>query len=149
MGKKVDIQPTSLEVLKEYANGEIVEFPPFAKNQPFAARIKRPSIVALMKKGKIPNHLMQSATMLFNGTKTKQDELKNENLLPEMLEVIEVLADSAFIEPTWQQLQEAGIELTADQMMFIFEYTQGGVKALKPFRGESADTASNNNVKNV
>ena len=38
------------------------------------------------------------------------------------------------IEPTYDDVINAGLELSDDQMMAIFNYTQSGVKALENFR---------------
>lgn len=127
--KQLEITPIS--TLKDYAAGEIVEFPPFSPGQKFVARIKRPSMMMLMKTGKIPNTLMSTASNLFAGNDVGAKD--NENVYTEVLDIIEVLAEASFIEPTWAELQEAGIELTDEQYTFLFNYTQRGVKALEPF----------------
>ena len=40
------------------------------------------------------------------------------------------------MEPTLQQIKSAGLELSDDQIMAIFSYTQVGVKALESFRSK-------------
>lgn len=141
------LQVTPLTTLKEYAKGELVEFPPFAEGQPFVARIKRPSMMVLMKTGKIPNQLMTTANSLFGGTPL--DGKDDAEVYKEVLGIIEVIAEASFIEPSWQDLTDAGLTLTDDQYTFLFNYTQKGVKALEPFRGEQQDTGSNQLVKGV
>lgn len=124
------LEVTPITTLKEYSNGEIVMFPPFSENKPFVARVKRPSMMVLMKTGKIPNSLLTAASALFSG------DMKTENdseAYKDILGVIEVLAEASFLEPTWSELQEAGIELTDEQYTFLFNYIQRGVKALEPF----------------
>lgn len=128
------LQVTPLSTLKEYAKGEIVEFPPFAEGLPFVARLKRPSMMVLMKTGKIPNQLMATANSLFSGD-TSDAEI-NEEFYKEVLDIIEVIAEASFIEPSWAELKEANIELTDEQYTFLFNYTQKGIKALEPFRAE-------------
>ena len=125
------LKVTPIDDLLKYSRGELVEFPPFAENQPFVARLKRPSMMVLMKTGKIPNSLLSTANALFSGTSNVEED---ENFYKEILEVIEVVAEAAFLEPTWREIKDAGIELTDDQMTFLFNYTQKGVKALEPFR---------------
>lgn len=127
---------TSIEQLKEYANGQVVELPPFAEGQPFVVRMKRPSIMVLVKTGKVPNRLITMANQLFLGSK-KMDE-KNAKLLPEMFEVFDAIVESSLVEPKYSEIKEAGIELTDDQLMAIFNYTQSGVKALERFHKEPA-----------
>lgn len=129
-----DLQVTTLEQLKEYANGQIVELPPFAERQPFVARMKRPSILGLVEQGKIPNILLSTAQSLFMGTKVKGED--EDAMLQNTLNVINILAKESFISPTFEELKEAGIQLTDDQLMFVFNYAQNGPKALKNFRSE-------------
>ena len=137
---------TSLSQLTKYTEGQVVELPSFAEGQPFVARIRRPSMLALAKSGKIPNSLLSTANGLFLGSgKGKTDD----RYLQEVFDVLDVVCDACFIEPTWKELQEAGIELTDDQYMFIFNYTQTGVKALEPFRGKQGDPAPVGNGETV
>lgn len=133
------MEVTSLEALKSYSMGQLVELPPFAEGQTFVARLKRPSMLALVKAGRIPNSLLQSANTLFiNGT---MDE-KNKGAMSDVMEILDTVCDACFIEPTYQQIKDAGIQLTDDQMMFVFSYSQRGVKALDPFRQEPKDLAA-------
>ena len=66
---------TSLRTLQGYAEGQVVELPPFGEGQPFVARICRPSMLVLAKSGKIPNSLLETANSLFVDGKpnTKKD----------------------------------------------------------------------------
>lgn len=125
---------TSLDSLQEYGRGAIVQLPSFAENQPFVARLRRPSMMVLAKSGKIPNALLSTANSLFikGGV-----DAANESVMQDVLSVVDVLCAAAFVEPTYEQIQDAGVELTDEQYMFIFNYTQQGIKALQPFRGES------------
>lgn len=133
------MEVTSLEALKSYSMGQLVELPPFAEGQTFVARLKRPSMLALVKAGRIPNSLLQSANTLFiSGT---MDE-KNKGAMSDVMEILDTVCDACFVEPTYQQIKDAGIQLTDDQMMFVFSYSQRGVKALDPFRQEPKDLAA-------
>lgn len=129
-----ELKITSLDTLHEYASGTVVELPPFAEGQPFVARIRRPSMMALVKSGKIPNSLLSTANSLFlRGGVDVQDDAS----MSQLFDLFDILCDACFIEPTYQQIKEAGVELTDDQYTFIFQFSQQGVKALEPFRGES------------
>lgn len=121
---------TSIASLSLYAQGQLVELPGFGEGQPFFARLRRPSILGLTKSGKIPNALLSAATELFTGEKDKNDPVD----LSEIVGVVEVICEAAFVEPTYQQIQEVGIQLTDEQLMAVFNYSQRGVKALEPFR---------------
>lgn len=121
---------TSIADLQSYAGGSVVELPPFSENQPFIARLRRPSLLMLMKNGKIPNTLLSKATQLFDGN--TEELFENENSMAEVFDVMEIMCEASFLEPTYKEIKDAGIELTDDQMMFIFNYSQQGVNAITP-----------------
>ena len=125
---------TKLSKLAEYSKGQIVEFPKFGEGQPFVARLRRPSMLSLAKSGKIPNSLLNSATTLFNNDMANAD--LNETFLKEMYEVMEVICEASFVEPTYKEIVESGVELTDEQMIFVFNYSQRGVQSLNSFRSE-------------
>ena len=126
-------QPNSIQDLISYSQGQIVKLPDFSEGQPFYARLRRPSMLSLMSNGKIPNSLVITANRLFNG---KGMDDRNENSMSEVLQLLEVICESAFVEPSYKELKEAGVHLTDQQYMAVFNYTQEGVKALEPFRRE-------------
>lgn len=137
---------TSIEKLMEYSKGNIVQLPDFAEGQPFVARLRRPSIMALAKSGAIPNSLLTTANSLFmKGGVDPEDNA----VMKDVFEVFDILCDATFVEPTYKDIKDNGIELTDDQYMFIFNYTQNGVKALEPFRGQSEHTESAGNSTEV
>lgn len=126
---------TSLSDLQTYASGSVVRFPDFAEGQPFVARVRRPSMLVLAKNGKIPNSLLTSAGQLFSKGGNGMDA-DNPNMLKEVFGICEVICEATLIQPSFAQIKEAGIELTDEQLMAIFNYTQSGVKALQSFRKE-------------
>lgn len=129
------IKVTTLTELKSYAKGAIVELPSFADGQSFVARLKRPSMLGMVKQGKIPNTLLVKANELFvqGGAGVDPEE---ENMMDEMMGVLELMAQETFVEPTYEDIKESGVELTDEQLMFVFNYAQQGVKALESFRAE-------------
>lgn len=127
-------QITSLEQLKQYANGNIVRLPDFAEGQPFVAKLKRPSILGMAKRGKIPNSLLVKANDLF--VQSGSLDTEENSMMQEIYDVINLIASETFVEPTYDEIKSTGIELTDEQMMFIFNYSQQGVKALESFRTE-------------
>lgn len=127
-------QVTSLEQLKQYANGNIVRLPDFADGQPFIAKLKRPSILGMAKQGKIPNSLLVKTNELF--VQSGSLDTEENSMMQEIYDVIDLIASETFVEPTYDEIKSTGIELTDEQMMFIFNYSQQGVKALESFRTE-------------
>lgn len=126
---------TTLADLQNYAAGTIVRFPDFAEGQPFVARVRRPSMLVLAKQGKIPNTLLTAAGELFSKGGAGMDA-DNENMLSDVYGICEVIARASLVQPTYDEIQQAGMELSDDQIMAIFNYTQNGVKALESFRKE-------------
>nr|DAG58772.1 MAG TPA: hypothetical protein [Bacteriophage sp.] len=127
---------TSISQLNEYAKGQLVELPSFGEGQPFFARLRRPSMLALAKSGKIPNSLLATANRMFDSNL----DTKNESMLKDFYMVMETILEAAFIEPTYQEIKDAGVQLSDDQMIFVFNYTQQGVRALDQFRPHGKNT---------
>lgn len=125
---------TSITDLKRYAAGQVVELPSFADGMPFVAQLRRPSMLFLAKTGQIPNTLLSKAGQLFNrgGAGLDADDA---NMLSDVYDIAMVVVNAALVSPTLDEIHEAGLELADDQIMAIFNYTQGGIKALESFRG--------------
>jgi len=123
---------TSISALKRQSLGEVVSLPGFIDGEDFIVRMRRPSLLSLVRKGKIPNTLLNEATELFNnGTSTVG---VNGNTLEDMMDVIDIICDASLLEPTYKEIQDNGIELTDEQLMAIFAYSQRGVNGLRQFR---------------
>lgn len=125
---------TNIIDLKRYAAGQVVELPPFADGMPFVAQLRRPSMLFLAKTGQIPNTLLSKAGQLFNGGGAGLDA-DDANMLSDVYDIAMVIVNAALVSPTLGEIHEAGLELADDQIMAIFNYTQGGIKALESFRG--------------
>ena len=123
---------TSIYDLQRYAKGQIVRLPDFAEGQPFVARMRRPSLLIMAKSGKIPNRLLSTATNLFNGGNDKN--ANTDSLLSDTYDVCEAIAEAALVEPTLSDIKNSGIELSANQLIAIFNYAQRGIEALDNFR---------------
>lgn len=91
---------TSLDQLRQYAAGQIIELPAFSEDQPFVARIKRPSMLALAKANKIPNSLLLTANNLFAGAGVDK---KKPEALKDVFSVLVSSARLAFVDPTYQE----------------------------------------------
>ncbi len=123
---------TTIYDLQQYAGGQIVRLPDFAEGQPFVARMRRPSLLIMAKKGKIPNRLLATATELFNGGGS--NNANNDTILSDTYDVCEAIAEAALVEPTMAEIEAAGLELSDNQLIAIFNYAQRGVEALDNFR---------------
>lgn len=131
---KQTLNVTNIIDLKRYAAGQVVELPPFADGMPFVAQLRRPSMLFLAKTGQIPNTLLSKAGQLFNGGGAGLDA-DDANMLSDVYDIAMVIVNAALVSPTLDEIHEAGLELADDQIMAIFNYTQGGIKALESFRG--------------
>lgn len=123
---------TTLEELEEYSKGDIVRLPDFAQGKEFYARIRRPSLLKLVEAGKIPNTLLTTANKLFT-TSFSGEDTEDTEMMRNMISVIDVICEASFVEPTYEQLNSRNIQLTDEQYMFIFNYSQTGTTALAPF----------------
>jgi hypothetical protein len=140
----MNAQITSFDDLKRFSNGIVVTLPGFVDGEPFVVRVRKASLMALMAKGKIPNALKTKANELFTGGVSLLTDEDNENMLNDLYDIMSIFAEASLIEPSMEQIREAGLELTDDQLMALFTYSQKGVKGLESFRQEQGDTQPNN-----
>ena len=143
-----NIKVTSIDQLKLMSGGEIVKLPPFVQGQDFYAKLRRPSMLKLVQSGQIPNSLLRTANMLFSGGVNEELD-RDDEFMKDLFDLIDVLAGAVFVEPSWSELKQAEIELTDEQYMFIFNYTQEGVKQLEPFREDEEVASTYQYVKSV
>ena len=135
MEENRELKLTTLNDLEKYSKGQLVKLPPFAEGQPFVARIKRPSMLQMVANGTIPNVLLIKAQSLFL-EQTEGFDPDDENMMKEMLQILEIVAKESLLEPKYEQIKECGLQLTDDQLMFLYNYSQQGIKILEPFRTE-------------
>lgn len=131
-----DLQVTTMADLQRYARGQLVELPPFADGQPLVVRMKRPSLMMLAKSGKIPNGLMKTASALFNGDDLTESGMPEDEMLEKTYDILTLICEASLVEPSMEDFKKAGIELSDNQMIAIFNYTQQGIGALESFRSE-------------
>ena len=126
---------TSIEKLKKIAQGQEVELQGWDE-EPFVCVLKRPSLLGLVENGDIPNPLLHAAYILFNGSNNPKDQVN----LKEVNDLYRIIAKAAMVNPTYEQLEEIGLELTDMQLLEIYRFTQLGVKSLISFRTKQEDT---------
>ncbi len=142
----------TLEDLKKAFGGEIVDLPGFSSEMPvFTVRLRRPSLMAMVKNGKIPNDLLTEANTLFTrgAAGSMNTNISNPSAMKDMFDIIDALCEAAFVEPTYKDIKSIGVELTDEQLLAVFNYTQNGVDALKQFhtdRGSSTVSDNNSNA---
>lgn len=124
---------TNIEELKRIASGQVVEIIGFkgTEDDYFIAKLKRPSLLNLVGMGTIPNELLSAADRIFNGANPNK---KYEVSMKESFDLYTIIAKAALVEPTYEELEVIGLELTDEQLIDIFNYTQRGMKGLISFR---------------
>lgn len=131
-------QITSIEELRQQSQ-PLVDIVGYEPGQYITVRLKRISLMALCKTGKIPNALLQKSTELFTGSGKNVDNakvLENINELDGINQIIETVCEAAMVDPKFSDAKEY---LTDEQKTEIFQWTQGGVKALESFRAEQGN----------
>lgn len=131
---------TSLENLKKLSEGQEVEIVGWDK-EPFVCKLKRPSLLGMVASGEIDNPLLNAAYILFHGATSNKDvvSMKDKN------EIFTRVAKSAMVEPTYEQLQEIGLDITDMQLVDIYNFTQNGIEALISFRTKQQNIKNSRN----
>lgn len=137
-----ELKVTSMEELKNQST-EVIELQPFAGDKLIRVRVKRLSILGLCQSGEIPNQLLGVARKLFYQEDIQKIDLK------EYGKIIDIICENTLVEPSIEQLKEAGLKLTDVQKFELWAYSQQGVEGLKSFRKVTKDTFNNNNVKDI
>lgn len=131
----------SIEELKKQSQ-PLVDIIGFEPGQFITLRLKRISLLAMCKSGKIPNTLLQKVTELFGGAKNDGKQasesaiLSNVDDMESINKIIDVICEESMVEPKFSEVNEF---LTDEQKMEIFQWTQGGIKSLESFRAEQGD----------
>lgn len=133
---------TNLNKLKEIGQGQILTLPGWDEN-PFVCKVKRVSLLGLASKGTIPNSLLNSAQKIFTQRVDSKTSLK------EICEVMKAIAKESLLEPTLEEIESVGLDLTDEQLTVLLNYSQQGLKALESFRNEQPDIKNNNHESNI
>lgn len=123
---------TTIDQLKAAMEPELVELPGFAPDTTVTFRLRRANLRTMAQLGKIPNPLLAAAQKLYEGVVTTA-----KTNFQDTAKVMNIVVASAMVEPTMEQLTDAGIELTEQQFALIWNYSQMGAEALKAFRAKS------------
>lgn len=118
----------SNEKLTELAKGTEIELPGFTAGETISVRLRRPSLMLLAAEGKIPNALLASVEDLFEKGEKSPVPLKERG------EIFRIVAMASLVSPSWEELQNAGLNLTDLQLLYIYNFSQTGVDTLRRFR---------------
>jgi hypothetical protein len=125
-----------LQKIRKQSSGEIVELPAFDSGQPFAAKLKRMSLLAFCKSGIIPNQLLAAVQEIYEGR--QRGDIKK------YAEVLDIICGEVMIEPTFEDVKDI---ITDTQKTAILTYAQHGVAGLLPFRALTEFQEDSNNLK--
>jgi len=131
----MELQVTNLEQLKQMAEYDILELPRFKQEIPFNVKVKRVSLLNLVRKGVIPNKLLSAAEELFYGKSSNKGNVDMKTLT----DVMFIMAENTLVEPSVKDLEELGLELTDEQIVSLFNYSQKGIEEIESFRKEPED----------
>lgn len=128
-----ELKVTTIKDLEEYKKGTIVELPAFSDDQPFCVRLKRPSLMSMAQNGEIPNELLGTANQLFEKGAASFDSDDPEMMI-KFNSILDIFCEACLVEPTYEDIKNSGMELTDQQKLAIFGFSQTGVNLLKSFR---------------
>lgn len=136
-----ELKVTSLEEIKKSASGQLIAFTGWDE-KPWIAKVKRVSLLDMISEGVIPNSLLSAAEQVFAGKQSSKKPVD----IKETGTVFKAVAEAVLVEPTWNDLQDAGVKVTDEQLSELFQYAQGGINGLKRFRAEQKYIANNKPV---
>lgn len=124
------LKVTTIDEIRQRTAEQVQELPGFGDGEPFVAKLRRVSLLDMAKSGDIPNELLGTVSELYNkgatGVKGLADVAKSYHFI----------AEKSLVEPSYQELTDAGLTLTDSQLLGIYLYSVGGAAALKTFRGQ-------------
>jgi tRNA A58 N-methylase Trm61 len=138
-------KPISLEQLKARSQGHLLEIPDWYGDEPIVVRVQKldftPKVMELVALGgALPNQLADVALRAFKGEEVDASVLdlnlkpEEEQSIEQLMKTVDAFAEQALMEPTIEQIRQAGLELTAPQKMAIFNWLMEGLQKLSPFR---------------
>lgn len=106
--------------------------PGWVPGEDFVCRLRRPTLTGMTAAvGFVPNPLMPVVASLFLPTGKKIDAIPQD----QQSKAMQAMARYALVEPTFDEITEAGLELTDQQYAAIYAFALGGAAALDRFRG--------------
>lgn len=125
------MQITGIDELRAMGGREIVELSGWKKDAPFVCELKQVGMYELMAANYVPNPLVPVVRELFMGMKRA---VENGFTDPEDAKGFVAIARAAMLNPTYDQVREAGLDLTDRQVLEIFFFATRGASALAAFR---------------
>ena len=130
-------------VAEKHGAVQTITLPGWGGDDAFICKAKRPSLFNMAATGLIPNPLLNTVQQLFTADAKKVNAIE----LDKQAKALIAMARYALVAPTYDEIIEAGLVLTDEQLLAIYSFALGGVAALEPFRkalrgGPDADGGS-------
>lgn len=136
---------TSINDIKEMFEQE-VEIVGFEVDKTITLRLRRVSLLGLVKSGRIPNSLMATVVELFEEKTTKSKPIEDSSNYAELSTIIDLICENMIIDPPYNEIKDY---LLDNQKMEIFMYAQGGLRQVERFREQQRDIERNFNGEDV
>lgn len=133
----------NIQELKKMAH-PVIPIPNFDNSGTINVRVQRPRLMSMAAGGKIPNHLLGTATRMVSGQKKQYAKANDEDLIKDAALMMELYCKACLVEPTYEEFKDI---MTDEQADAIFAWATGTVKQLDSFRTDKGDGTSNNNGK--
>ena len=132
------LKETTLEELKQIAEGEVVAITGFVPGKPFNVRLKRLVLENFISDagGNIPNKLIDKAEQIFYNAElnAKGERKLTKKEVKEIEELENHLLKAMMVNPTYEEVEESGLKLSTLQRQEILIYGFYNVDKLEPFR---------------
>lgn len=132
----------NLQEMAEKYGPKVYVLSGWAPDEEFQVKLRRPTIYNMAAMGYIPNPIMGAVQTMFSGNSQKIDAIDARK----QGEAVVAMAKFAMLEPTYQEVIDAGLMLTDDQLIEIYTFALGGAPALAAFRGLNGGRAGNAGV---
>lgn len=141
------------DIKKSIDSGYQVEITGFRADEDpedtFPCVLKKIDLLAWLINGKVPNELSAAVEDLFNVSKAKKKTVEEYNDIENIREgykLNEWIARESMVEPKFDDLKDAGIYLSQEQLLDIYIFQMHGVNALKQFRDLNKNADFNSRV---
>ena len=121
---------TPLETMQTMTQPEEITLSGWRRGQEITVMVQKPNFYALLARGSIPNPLIPEMDKLF----VRRDRKGYAEPDIKFATTLVTIAELTLVEPSYQQLTDAGVELTDDQLTELSIYATSGAEALATFR---------------
>lgn len=106
-------------------------------------RARRPGLYNMASMGFIPNPLLGAMQAMFSGSTAQINAVDAKK----QGECLTAIARYALVEPTMAQITEAGLELTDQQLLELYQFALAGPVRYAAFRAAADGAAAANGAK--